>query len=109
MTTTITPQASPTKLRSGEWGAKVQTADIHEGQAIEITTKGGKSWTATVTKVVWRGDGVAIVATGQRARPADAYSHQGYRASRRPCKTGGNCSSFNSGRSCGGYDCDGWE
>ena len=24
------------------------------------------------------------------------------------CKTGGNCSSFGDGRSCGGHDCDGY-
>ena len=29
----------------------------------------------------------------------------GYRKS---CPTGGNCSSFGSGRSCGAYDCDGY-
>lgn len=27
---------------------------------------------------------------------------------RRACTTGGNCSSFGSGSSCGGYDCDGY-
>jgi hypothetical protein len=29
-------------------------------------------------------------------------------AYRRACVTGGNCSSFGSGRSCGGHDCDGY-
>jgi len=36
----------------------------------------------------------------------------GYGAKRggflRACKSGGNCSSFGSGRSCGGHDCDGY-
>ena len=27
---------------------------------------------------------------------------------RRACLTGGNCSSYGAGRSCGGHDCDGW-
>lgn len=27
---------------------------------------------------------------------------------RKACRTGGNCSSIGSGRSCGGYDCDGF-
>jgi len=27
---------------------------------------------------------------------------------RRACVTGGNCSSFGTGRDCGGYDCDGY-
>lgn len=30
-----------------------------------------------------------------------------YASLRQPCVTGGNCSSFGRGRSCGGYDCDG--
>lgn len=29
------------------------------------------------------------------------------RKARKSCVTGGNCSSFGSGRSCGGHDCDG--
>jgi len=55
--------ASPTKLRTGDWGAKVQSDAVQEGDEITITTRAGKSWRARVGKVVWRGDGVAIVAT----------------------------------------------
>lgn len=42
----------------------------------------------------------------------DSQKFNGYGAKRggyrRGCKTGGNCSSFGSGRSCGGHDCDGY-
>jgi hypothetical protein len=55
-------QASPTKLRSGEWGAKVQGAP-KVGDEITIQTRGGKSWTAQVTRIIWSGDDVAICAT----------------------------------------------
>lgn len=72
-------QATPTKLRSGDWGAKVH-GHVHEGDTIQITTRAGKSWSAVVAKVVWPGDGVAIVATqsssnGHRhhRRDPDAY------------------------------------
>lgn len=58
--------ATPTKLRSGDWGAKVQ-GRVRKGDSIQITTRAGKSWTATVAKVVWSGNGVAIVATQSRS------------------------------------------
>lgn len=55
-----TTNASLIKLRDGSWGAKVQSSDVVRGQTITITTKSGKSWDATITRVVWSGDGVAI-------------------------------------------------
>ena len=55
-------KATPTKLRSGEWGARAD-GDVKKGDNITITTKSGKSWTATVEKVVWTGNGISIVAT----------------------------------------------
>lgn len=61
MTTAIT--ASPTKLRSGNWGAKIQGAKVREGDTVTITTRSGKSWDAEVVKVVWSGSGVSICAT----------------------------------------------
>ena len=79
-----TIQASPTKLRSGEWGAKVQTANVSEGDSIQITTRAGKSWTASVAKVVWRGEGVAIVAT--RSKPKTCtVNGRSYRRERGYC------------------------
>lgn len=66
-------QASPIKLRNGNWGAKARGA-VREGDEIRITTKAGKTWTAIVAKVVWSGNGVAICATensgGSRPRRA---------------------------------------
>lgn len=54
--------ATPTKLRDGSWGARVQ-GSVAVGDSVTITTKGGKSWDATVTRVVWSGEGATIVAT----------------------------------------------
>jgi hypothetical protein len=109
--------ATPTKLRSG-WGAKVQSEDVAVGQVVTITTKAGKSWQARVTKVVWSGDGTSLCETASldrsasRSRNYDPERFNGYGAPRggyrRACKTDGNCSSFGSGRSCGGHDCDGF-
>ena len=54
--------ASPTKLRSGNWGARV-AGTVCTGEQIRITTRAGKSWAAVVDKIVWTGNGVSIVAT----------------------------------------------
>lgn len=97
--------ATPAKLKSGEWGARVQ-GQVDVGDSITITTKSGKSWIATVTKVVWSGNGVSLVATESRS---PINQNHGYGSgSRKSCVTGGNCSSFGNGNSCGGYDCDGY-
>lgn len=59
--------ATPTKLRSGDWGARVH-GPAAQGDTIEITTRAGKTWHATVSRVLWSGDGVSIVET-QQNRP----------------------------------------
>lgn len=33
---------------------------LAKGQTIEIRARSGKSWQATIAKVIWRGDGVAL-------------------------------------------------
>jgi hypothetical protein len=58
----MSKKASPTKLRSGGWGARVD-GSCGEGDRIQVTTKGGKSWDASVRRVVWSGNGVSIVET----------------------------------------------
>jgi len=56
-------QASPKKLKSGDWGALVKSESVRPGDSITITTKAGKSWSATVDRVLWSGKGIAICAT----------------------------------------------
>jgi hypothetical protein len=107
--------ATPAKLRNGAWGARVQ-GQVAIGDSVKIVTKSGKSWTAMVEKIVWQGDGVTLCATSSAPRSSsrnyDPDRFNGYGAPRgghrKACKTDGNCSSFGSGRSCGGYDCDGF-
>ena len=55
--------ASPKKLKNGDWGALVKSADVQESDILRIETKSGKAWEARVTKVFWRGEDKAIVAT----------------------------------------------
>lgn len=65
----MTQTATPTKLRSGDWGAKV-AGTVTEGETVTITTRSGKSWDAKVARVVWTNGEVAIVATQTLDRPA---------------------------------------
>lgn len=114
----MTKQATPCKLRDGTWGARVASADVAPGDAITITTRAGKRWDAIVARVVWRGDGVAIVSTASTASTASSSSSHhsssqgvrscGERHRGKCCISGGDCSSFGAGRSCGAYCCDGY-
>jgi len=115
------PTATYTKLRSGDWGIRVQ-GSVEAGAVLTVTKKSGEAKAETVAKVVWSGNGITLCAIGQSARPTSASNGRGrnwdpdkfngYGAKRggyvRTCKTGGNCSSFGSGRSCGAEDCDGF-
>ena len=78
--------ATPKKLRSGDWGALAQGA-VNVGDALQVTTKSGKSWSATVTAVIWQGKGVTICATGGSGGSA-RRSGSGRRRSGR-CRTSG--------------------
>jgi hypothetical protein len=79
--TTLTP-ATPAKLRSGEWGARVH-GPAKPGDEIEVRTKSGKSWTAVVDRVVWTDGQVSLCATmslarylyGPSGRPSDGRSN----------------------------------
>lgn len=66
MATATIQQATPTKLRSGEWGARVH-GRVRKGDVIRITARSGKTWTATVVKVVWSNREVSICATESSA------------------------------------------
>lgn len=56
------PQATPAKLRDGSWGARV-AGKARAGDLIWVKARNGKEWQARVTKVVWSGEGVTLVAT----------------------------------------------
>lgn len=74
MQATTTP-ATPKKLRDGSWGALATSEHIAAGDVVEITTRSGKSWLATVGRVLWAGDGKAICttySTTRGGRPADS-------------------------------------
>lgn len=69
-------------------------------------------WTKGSPAVHPQCKGTAAVAPVRRANNYDANKFNGYGRPRggfrKACVSGGNCSSFGSGRSCGGHDCDGY-
>src|SRR5690606_27312903 len=70
--THYTATATPTKLKNGSWGARVASTYVRAGDIVRITTRGGKSWDAEITKVVWSGNGVSICATRSDGERCDA-------------------------------------
>jgi hypothetical protein len=54
--------ATPAKLRSGAWGARVEGA-VAKGDTLTITSRSGKSWRARVEKIVWTDGSASICAT----------------------------------------------
>lgn len=105
-----------TKLKSGAWGLRGMR--LVAGSTVTVTKRNGTTKTETVGQIVWTGaDGTTLAATATapaiaRSSNYDPQKFNGYGAPRggyrRACKTDGNCSSFGSGRSCGGHDCDGY-
>lgn len=59
------------KLKSGEWGVRVQ-GTARAGDAISVRTKAGKVKTETVKAVVWSGDGVTLCSIEQAERSASS-------------------------------------
>ena len=94
MASTSIRTASPTKLQTGAWGAKVAGA-VEVGEIVEIRTAAGKTWQARVERVVWAGGGVSIVATASMDRSAAAprYTPTASRSSARGTWTGCRCGS----------------
>jgi hypothetical protein len=85
--------ATPAKLYSGEWGARVDGTAIEIGAEILITTRGGKSWRARVTAVQWQGPDHAVCAT-ESLDPKPARAPRGRRGGR---SRGSTYTRFNSG------------
>ncbi len=68
-------QASPIKLYSGEWGARVSGA-ASIGDIVTITTRGGKSWDARVI-AVQHASGDATVCSTESLEPRPAKPARG--------------------------------
>lgn len=63
--------ATFSKLKSGEWGIKVE-GSVSAGQSLTVTKKSGQAQTVTVKAVVWSGNGVSLCSiepSGSKSKP----------------------------------------
>lgn len=51
-----------TKLKSGDWGVRVEGAKVTAGQVVSVRKKSGEVKSETIAKVVWSGNGVSLCA-----------------------------------------------
>ena len=58
--------ATYTKLKSGEWGVRVN-GSIRTGDKVTVVKKSGASKVETVARVLWTGNGVSVCSIAQRA------------------------------------------
>jgi len=103
---TTTHTATPQKLRNGNWGARVQGA-VAKGDVVTITTKAGKTWTATVDAVVWSDGKVSLVATtSDRPSAGSNWARQGrYAGYQRRIDRAGDASTCNCRMCQSGSEC----
>jgi hypothetical protein len=98
-----------TKGKQGDWLIR---GPLGLSGTVTVSKRDGSTSTATIAKCIWQGGDVALYAVAPRGKVWDPDRFNGYGAPRgrflRECRTGGNCSSFGSGRSCGAPDCDGY-
>lgn len=114
------------KTGKGEWVAFGPASVIRAGATVTVTKRGGETKTEHITSVgkPFTADGQQMVygylaasaapspRSDSRRQPTAlqmARAGSYYRPRRtRTCPTGGNCSSFGNGHSCGAPDCDGY-
>lgn len=54
--------ATPAKLKTGDWGARVNFP-VKPGDALTVQASTGKTWPATVERVMWTDGKVSLCAT----------------------------------------------
>jgi len=58
-------EASPCKLRNGNWGCKT-TQPVNVGDTVQIVTRANKQWRAEITQIVWTDDQTCICETASQ-------------------------------------------
>ena len=88
------------KLKSGEWGVRVEGPAPRTGSRITVTKKDGSTKTETIAAIVWEGTGVTLCAIA--AGDSSGYSRSSGRGGRAPGTGGGRRASYpRTGCSCG--------
>ena len=81
--TTDTPEATYTKLRSGDWGIRINLAVYPEpetGSLLNVAKRSGETKQERVSRVLWTGDGyngqpVALATIERTARSRTGKRH----------------------------------
>ncbi|MES1925584.1 hypothetical protein T31B1_09673 [Salinisphaera sp. T31B1] len=80
-------EASPCKLRNGDWGCRT-TAAVQVGDTVRIVTRANKQWRAEITQIVWTNDETWICETASEnsrgAAKPKAASTSGHSADAAP-------------------------
>ena len=67
-----TIKGGPTRLASGAWGVKIETAPgrprAMAGDAVRVRTRAGKQWDAVITRIIEEHDGIQIASTASSPR-----------------------------------------
>lgn len=58
------------RLKSGDWGLRVNGVDVQSGDFVNTTTREGRKQRMLVDAVVWRGDGYSLCTISRQARQA---------------------------------------
>lgn len=74
-----------TKLKSGDWGLRIEGGTVREGQAVTVAKKDGTSDSKTVGKVLWTGNGVTLATISS---DGSSYSFKSKKSSG-SCRCGG--------------------
>jgi formamidopyrimidine-DNA glycosylase len=61
----MTTIATYTKLKSGNWGIRVQSEEVEAGNEIPVTKKSGETKIEVVERVLWTGNGISLCAIRQ--------------------------------------------
>lgn len=77
--------ASYTKLRSGEWGVRVQ-GNAKAGETITVAKKSGETKSERIAKIVWSGNGVTLCAIERSEAPRSSSGSSSHRV-----RSGGSC------------------
>jgi hypothetical protein len=64
-------KATPAKLSDGSWGART-TERVVVGSVVTVRTQAGKTWTASVSEVVWTDGNACLVRTQTGGAPKPA-------------------------------------
>lgn len=92
--------ASYTKLKSGEWGIRVE-GTVSSGDTVSVKKKDGTTKVEKVGKIIWTGNGVSLCTVGEKGTCTERAADAGYARGRTvrsdccgyPCPvTGRRCS-----------------